>query len=69
MVEDFVRFAMRRKEVCLMKVVPTMLHAGFISHKTFESICRSFEVMVLNIDQKLTEQECHVVRVCCLESA
>ena len=30
MVEDFCRFSLRRKQVYLLKLMPSLLHAGFI---------------------------------------
>lgn len=69
MIEDFCKFAMRKKSVYLMKLVPQLMHAGFISQKTFDAICRSFTSLVENRDQKLSDAEVGIVKVSCLEAA
>ena len=51
-----------------MKLVPSLMHAGFISQKTFDGICKSFTNLVGNADQKLTEDECILIKTCCLEA-
>ena len=33
-----------------MKLVPSLMHAGFISQKTFDGICKSFTSLVANAD-------------------
>jgi len=39
----------------MMKVVPTLMNPGFISHKTFEAICKSFDTYIVNKEGKLNE--------------
>ena len=68
MIEDYCKFALRKKSVYLMKLIPTLMHAGFISYKTFEGICKSFEALGENKDQKLTDEDCTVIKVCCLDA-
>lgn len=68
MIEDFCKFALRKKSVYLMKLVPSLMHAGFLSPKTFEGICRSFASLLENKDDKLTEDEVSMIRVCCLDA-
>jgi hypothetical protein len=50
MIEDYCKFALRKKSIYLLKLIPTLMHAGFISHKTYEGICRSFAGLVENRD-------------------
>lgn len=42
MIEDFCKFAMKKKQIYLMKVVPNLMHGGFISFKTYEAMSKSF---------------------------
>lgn len=68
MIEDYCKFALRKKSVYLLKLIPALMHAGFISHKTFEGICRSFLALTENKDQKLSDGEVSLIKVCCLDA-
>jgi len=40
-----------------MKLLPSLMHAGFISPKTFEGICKSLTALLENKDSKLAETD------------
>ena len=47
MIEDFTRFVLRtRHTVHLMRLMPQLAHAGFISQKTKEAILASFDKLL-----------------------
>lgn len=69
MVEDFCRFALRRKQVYLLKLMPSLLHAGFIQQKTFDQICKSLTALCDSENSKLDEKDKELIRVNCLDSA
>jgi len=68
MIEDFCKFALRKKQIHLLKVVPFLMHAGFISLKTFDGICRSFSTLVENKEAKFSDDEVELIKVHCLEA-
>lgn len=44
------------------------MHAGFISLKTFDGICKSFTSLIQNKDDKFTDNDVEIIRVHCLEA-
>ena len=47
MIEDFTKQALRSREtVYQMRLVPQLIHSGFISQKTKEAVLASFERML-----------------------
>lgn len=47
MIEDLTRQVLRsQKTVYLMRLIPSLIHAGFVSQKTKEAILASFERML-----------------------
>ena len=47
MIEDFTKQVLRSKDtVHLMRLVPQLVHSGFISQKTKEAVLASFEKML-----------------------
>ena len=57
MIEDFCKFALRKKQVYLLKLVPNLMHAGFISFKTFEGMCKTFTNLLENKEGKFVEDD------------
>jgi hypothetical protein len=66
MVEDFAKFIMRTKTISLIKVVPQMMHGGFISAKVCEAVTNKFQGLTENSEGKFTEEECAMISVCCV---
>lgn len=66
MVEDFAKFIMRTKTISLIKVVPQMMHGGFISAKVCEAVTNKFQGLSENLEGKFTEEECAMISVCCV---
>ena len=66
MIEDFCRQVLRRKNFWMMALVPTMMHAGFISPKTFEAMCKSLERLAA--DEKISEGDREFISKHCIET-
>jgi hypothetical protein len=43
--------------VFLLRLMPTLMHAGFISAKTFDAICNSLTALKENKDDKLSMED------------
>jgi len=43
MIEDYCRQILKRRAVVQMRLMPQLMHAGLISFKTFEAICKSLD--------------------------
>lgn len=65
MIEDFCKLILKKKVIVLMRLIPYLMHAGFISFKTFEAICKSFEQF--EDDQHLSESEKEFIKKFCLD--
>jgi len=68
MIEDFARFTMRQKQICWIKVLPQMMHGGFVSAKTCEAITKRFESLAENPEHKFTEEECSIIKDNCVKA-
>ena len=68
MVEDFAKFTMRQKSISWIKVLPQMMHGGFVSSKTCEAVTKKFEALAENSENKFTEEECSIIRVNCVQA-
>lgn len=68
LVEDFSKFIMRVKSISWVRVLPQMMHGGFISTKTCDAITKKFETLAENADAKFTEEECAIIKVNCVEA-
>ena len=68
MIEDFSKFTMRLKSISWVKVLPQMLHGGFVSAKTCDAVTKKFESLAENPENKFTEEECTIIRVNCVQA-
>ena len=67
LVEDFSKFIMRVKSISWIRVLPQMMHGGFISAKTCDAIIKKFETLAQNVDAKFSEEECEMIKINCVQ--
>jgi hypothetical protein len=68
LIEDFSKFIMRLKTISWIKVLPQMMHGGFITVKTCDAITKKFELLAENAENKFTDEECSIIRVHCVQA-
>jgi hypothetical protein len=68
LVEDFSKFIMRVKTIAWIRVLPQMMHGGFVSAKTCDAITKKFETLAENTDAKFTDEECTIIKVNCVQA-
>jgi hypothetical protein len=66
LIEDFSKLVMRVKSISWFRVLPQLMHGGFISAKTCDAITKKFETLAVNTDNKFTDEECSMIKINCV---